>query len=360
MTALAKDRKTTQYGPPPQVAPSKLAFAPAIAATLYAGGMLATNASGLAVAASADATLKIWGVCMRQTVQANGDTVAPCQCGVFWMNNGAGVDAIGAADVGNLCYASDDNTVNKTDAGGTRPAAGKIVQFDSTLGVAVFLGETSLYANNPELVPSSTTAFRARGVATANVAALATFTVAGNDGITFVAGDIVILIAQTTAAQNGPYVVGTVGAGVAPLTRPDWWPAAGVMKSGLQIKVGGEGTVFKNTTWQAMIAADTFTVDTTDPKLYPLQVSGQTALVAGTFTISVPVFSQKTNVDLVRQTANTCTATTGGYHPTVAGATGLTPGVQGTGSIVVQATVAAGTINNADISTLNWTVTNQP
>ena len=51
-----------------------------------------------------------------------------------------------------------------------------------------------------------------------------------------------------------------------------------------------------------MLAADQFIVDTNDPKLYPIQFSGQSVLVAGTFTISGPVFSLTARTD-----APTCT-----------------------------------------------------
>ncbi|MFI0434026.1 MAG: hypothetical protein ACH36H_12910, partial [Candidatus Nanopelagicales bacterium] len=50
-----------------------------------------------------------------------------------------------------------------------------------------------------------------RGVVYSNVASLAAFTVASNDGLTYTEGQRVLLANQTTAAQNGIYVVGAVG-----------------------------------------------------------------------------------------------------------------------------------------------------
>ncbi len=202
--------------------------------------------------------------------------------------------------------------------------------------------------------------YRARNVVTANVAALATFTVAGNDGVTNVAGDIVLLAAQATVAQNGPYVVGTVAAGVAPLTRPSWWQTGSTIKTGTTIAVGGEGTLFKNTNWEAMLAADSFIVGTNDPQMFPQQVTTQLVLVAGTATTgtTIPIRSLKTGVTITRTTGNTPAATIM-YCATVANATGITPGAIGTGSLVIQAVVAAGTINVADISTVNVTINNQ-
>lgn len=368
MTALTKDRKAPQYGSPDDVLPKLVSLPMAASTIIYAGSMVASDASGNAVPASANSALKLWG---RAEVQVDnstgnaGDKRINVRPGVFAFNNsGAGADLIAAANVGAYCYAADDNVVALTDAGGTRPVAGIIFPFDpnntSFVQVGVGPGFASQYVLNPELA-SGSGAFRARGVVTANVASLAAFAVGTNtDGITFVAGDVVILTAQTTAAQNGPYVVGTVGGGNAPLVRPDWFPSGSTQKTGLKIQVGGEGTVFKNTTWRAMLAADSFVVDTTDGKFYPENVSGKTALVAGTFTIStVPVFSANSQIVLTRAVANTSTATTGGYHATNGGADGITPGVIGTASVIVQATVAAGTINNADISTLHWTVINQ-
>jgi hypothetical protein len=57
-----------------------------------------------------------------------------------------------------------------------------------------------------------------KSASTANVANLASFTVA-NDSVTLVEGDRVLLKDQSTATQNGIYVVGVVATGTAPLTR---------------------------------------------------------------------------------------------------------------------------------------------
>lgn len=365
MTALAKDRNTPQFGTPDSVQPLLLSFPVEAATTIYAGCLVGTNASGNAVPASANNVLKLWGRAEKQVVNtvaagygAAGDLQVSVKPGVFYFANG---DTIVAADVGKYCYAGDDQTVYLSDGAGLRPLAGVIYSVSATLGVAVGVGFASPYAINPEVSPAST-ANRARAVRTTNVADLTAFAVAtACDGLTLVAGDVVLLVAQTTPAENGPYVVGTVGGGNAPLTRPDWFSVGSSQKSGMKITLGAEGTVFKNTTWRAFVAADSFVVGTTDGKFYPEMVSGATALVAGTFTIStVPIFGANSQVALTRKVANTSTATTGGYHPTTGGATGITAGVIGTAAAIIEACVAAGTINNADISTLHWTVINQP
>lgn len=379
MTALTQDRKTDQLNTPDSPMPTVLNFPVEAATTIFGGALVATNAAGNAVPASATSAQKLWGRCKRQVVNttaagfgAAGALQVTVDAGVFYFNNGAGGDAIAAANVGQYCYAADDNTVTLTDGGGTRPLAGVIFGVGeyglSPTGVgqiAVGVGFSSPYATNPLL--SSNTRFRARNVVTTNVATptgAGAYTVASastNDNVLNVAGDVIILSAQTTPAQNGPWVVGAVATGTAALTRPDWWASGSSQLTGQQIRVGGEGSVFKNTLWHAMHASDSVVIDTTDPQFFPLEVSGQSTLVAGTFTIAtVPIFSTKSNVSLVRTTANTSTATTGGYQPTVAGATGITAGVVGTGAVIVQACIAAGTINNADVSTLNWTIKNQP
>lgn len=371
MTALALDRKVPQADI--NRFPLRLSFGAEANTILYSGGMAATNAAGNCVPASAIGSLKIHGIIDKQVNNlttnvpygAAGAQFVAVIPGCFPMNISTDGGAINATTLKQYVFAVDDNTVSLSDLGGARPLAGYVAFIDASGLVYIQLGEASPYALNPEIIPS-TSAFRARNVGSvgANVALLTAYTTnSGNDGVTNVAGDVVVLASQTAPAQNGPYVVGTVVANAAPLARPDWWTTGSVYKTGTQIRFGGEGAVFKNTVWQAMLAADTFTVDTSDPKLYPLQVSGQTALAAGTMTISVPVFSVKSEVGLTRVALNGGNpATTVMYVPTVAaGTTGITPGVQGTGAVIVTAQVAAGNALVAgDTALLNWTVTNQP
>jgi len=91
--------------------------------------------------------------------------------------------------------------------------------------------------------------YAARGASTADIASLAAFTVAGVDGLTYVAGERILLKDQTTKSQNGIYVVGTVGGGTAPLTRaPDLDASTGEAVSGCIVSVS-EGTAGANTLW---------------------------------------------------------------------------------------------------------------
>ena len=224
---------------------------------------------------------------------------------------------------------------------------------------------TAIIANVSELVSVSAVSspggysyptYFANNLVTANVADLTAFTVAGNDGCTNVKGQTVLLVAQTDRTQNGPWVVGTVTAGTAPLSRPPWWASGRTINVGIGIQLSGEGVAYKNTRWSCMsdsvIVSDTDTVD-----FYPQMMCGQAALVSGTFTISCPIWA-KSALSLTRVIANTCAATVI-YAGTNGGGDGRTVGRFGTGAWIVQACVAAGTINAADVSTLSWTIMNR-
>jgi len=77
------------------------------------------------------------------------------------------------------------------------------------------------------------------------------------DGHVLVAGDVVLLTAQTTAAQNGPWVAASTG-----WTRPTWWASAAALPEGNYFLLDPDGTTYKNTKW-FVTTAGTITVDTT-------------------------------------------------------------------------------------------------
>jgi len=223
--------------------------------------------------------------------------------------------------------------------------------------VTDYLANIAVAASEITALQAGTAYYQVRGVVLANVANLAAFTVAQN-GVTYAAGDVVLLANQTTAAQNGPYVVGTV-AGTAPLTRPTWWTAAKVIPQGTVFEAGPEGTLLGGASWKCTCAKGAV-VDTDDPAVYPRKVGGTATLVAGTVTLGATqgLFLKSTTtsqVQLTRNTADTCTLTTGGYVAPVAT---RVAGKVGTAEIVVFAAVAAGTINVSDVSTVDWLVSN--
>ena len=201
----------------------------------------------------------------------------------------------------------------------------------------------------------------ARGVCTSNMSLTAFVGVSGGtpqDGVTYAQGEYVLLAGQTSKAENGLYVVGAVASGTAPLTRAPDWSTGTVLPAAATVELSA-GTLFALTTWK-VTTAGAVTVGTTAIDLYPREVTQAVTLSAGTATVSnVPVLStSKTQVSLVRTATGGTVTSTVQYCPTVAGANGLTAGTVGTGQVVIQACVAAGTIANTDTSTLACTITN--
>lgn len=90
--------------------------------------------------------------------------------------------------------------------------------------------------------------------AAANIASLSGL--AAIDGITPVANDVALLGAQTTASQNGPWVL-AAGA----WARPSWWAAATTVSPGQYFLVD-EGTTYADTKF-FLTTVGTITVDTT-------------------------------------------------------------------------------------------------
>lgn len=208
--------------------------------------------------------------------------------------------------------------------------------------------------------------FKARGVLTSLAAytttsgiitADANGAIGTQDGLTLVANDVVVMPpgVAVAAAEAGPWVVTAAGSAGAKfvLTRPTWWAHAASIAAGSIVDVAA-GTTFAGTRWKVFATA-AITVGTTDPSFYPERVSVAATLVGGHKAItSVPIRSATlTNYILTRKTADTCTLTTGGYHPL-----SITAGGLGTATVDITACVAAGTINVADISVMIVTIVN--
>lgn len=197
-----------------------------------------------------------------------------------------------------------------------------------------------------------------RGVVTANVSDLTDFTVASNDGLTYAAGQRLLLVGQTTAEECGIYVVGTVTTGAAPLTRADDFADGASIVNGCVVEVS-EGTLWAGSSWKAMCTGAKV-IGTDDPLFYPRSLHRTVTLVAGAYTFdgddALFLFSTtKSQVTVTRNTANTSTSTTGGYAAPVAS---RVAGKSGTAEVLVRAEVAAGTINSADVSSLDVVITN--
>ena len=128
MTALNQDRATLRR--------DGVQIEPPVAANvvIFDGSLVAINAAGLAVPGSTAVGLKGAGVAEYRADNRNGAASAirvrlnrmPHQLG-----NSAAADAITLADLGSTCYIVDDQTVAKTDGGGTRSPAGKVFDVDA-------------------------------------------------------------------------------------------------------------------------------------------------------------------------------------------------------------------------------------
>lgn len=95
-----------------------------------------------------------------------------------------------------------------------------------------------------------------KAMATANVSSLSGTTTA--DGVSLATGDVIFLPSQTTASQNGPWVI-AAGA----WTRPTWWPSGGTVQAfaGCTFQVL-QGTLNAGSVWY-LTTTGAITIDTT-------------------------------------------------------------------------------------------------
>ncbi|MBN8917746.1 MAG: hypothetical protein J0I31_19285 [Rhizobiales bacterium] len=133
MVALTSDRNT------PARSGDIREFPVAAGAVIYAGALVALNASGYAVPAATATTLKVVGraeQAVDNTGGAAGAVTAKVGAGIYRFGNSTSTDAIADTDIGADCYAVDDQTVAKTSGSSTRSVAGKVFDVDA-LGVWV-------------------------------------------------------------------------------------------------------------------------------------------------------------------------------------------------------------------------------
>lgn len=139
MTALVADRNT-----PAWLGSPRRSGAAAAAVLIYAGALVMRDANGNITKGQTAVGLTGVGRALARvdnSAGAAGDLTVPFEEGVFHFANSASTDQITAADIGNLCYAVDDQTVAKTDGTGTRSKAGTVADVDAT-GVWVRCDET--------------------------------------------------------------------------------------------------------------------------------------------------------------------------------------------------------------------------
>ncbi len=137
MSALDADRNTPEMVILPNLATLRYPLTDTVIA--YQGGIAVLDSSG-EMKPGVTATGLIAVGRFEKTVDNTDDgEYGYAKPGVFRMANGTGADEITAAEIGDVCYIDDDQTVAKTDASTTRSVAGVIVSVDSD-GVWVAVG----------------------------------------------------------------------------------------------------------------------------------------------------------------------------------------------------------------------------
>lgn len=124
MAALTHDRNT------PEREGNFLVLPLAAATTIYAGSLVAVNASGLAVPGSTATGLTAAGRAEEYKVNsgADGSETIKVRRGIFKFQN-SGADAVTLPL--STCYIVDDQTVAATNGTNTRSAAGKVLAIDA-------------------------------------------------------------------------------------------------------------------------------------------------------------------------------------------------------------------------------------
>jgi hypothetical protein len=329
MADYTKERKTDKFNPDDTVLPTYQSFPALAAVTYYAGGFGGVNGAGFAVSATDGAT-KLVGRVEKQvdnSAGANGAKTVDVRPGVYFWDNGT--NAITQAYFGLACYAESNYKVGYSSVSGKYPYAGIVLGLTAAGQVAVLSGYKSCAS------PATDYTMRrgyVRGVCDSNVTLTAFTGVAGGsavDGITYVAGDVVLLVGQTLPAQNGPYMVGTVATGSAPLTRVGWWALGMPIPRGAIIEVSGQGTVYGGASYKSFVTTATKLVGTDSPKLFARVVAGTKTLSGGAGTVA--------SLSITTQAIAVASENTANKSSTIV----LTAGADQTGQIVFAGTTTS-------------------
>ncbi len=127
MTALTADRLVLQKEGRFRCLPV------AAGAIIHAGSIVAVNAGGLAVVASAAPGLTAVGRAnqpARNATTTDGAVSVLVERGVFAYANATGADALTRAAIGATCYLVDDQTVAATNGTNSRSPAGRVFDVD--------------------------------------------------------------------------------------------------------------------------------------------------------------------------------------------------------------------------------------
>lgn len=140
MGALTTDRNTAER------LGDEFAYPVAAAVTCYAGGIAVLDASGNvkpAVTATGLVCVGRFEATVDNSAGSAADVSAKVKRGCFRYANSGSSDAITKAEIGDVCYLVDDQTVAKTSGSATRSVAGVIADVDSA-GVWVKMGYEAL------------------------------------------------------------------------------------------------------------------------------------------------------------------------------------------------------------------------
>lgn len=127
MAALTADRNTPRRERGIESHPVKGAT------TIHAGALVCLDATGQLVPGALATGLIARGRADEKVANDGADGAVRCNVrqGIFRWNNSAAADAITRAEIGDLAYIVDDQTVAKTNGTNTRSAAGTIRDVDA-------------------------------------------------------------------------------------------------------------------------------------------------------------------------------------------------------------------------------------
>jgi hypothetical protein len=134
MAALTGGRKTPRF-----IGDERFNYPQKGATTIFAGGIVMVDSSGYArPGATATGMIGAGRACTRggldrydNSAGADGAIKVDVEEGIFQYANSAAADQIGQSELGKVCYIVDDQTVAKTDGGGTRSKAGIVRAVDN-------------------------------------------------------------------------------------------------------------------------------------------------------------------------------------------------------------------------------------
>jgi hypothetical protein len=242
----------------------------------------ATGASGTA------GTVGATGASGVGATGASGATGAQGLSGATGPAGATGAGATGATGVGASGSTGATGPTGATGAG----ASGSLLAANNLSDVAD-AGTSRADIHVPALTPAA-------AVATANVSALSGLNT--YDGYTLVAGDTVLLTAQSTASQNGVWLAASGS-----WTRPTEF-ATGLVIKGRSIVVL-HGTVNANTTWILDAPTAGITVDTTSQSWSVNGVPSGTYVPVGAVGYQIPASYQASLVASASASASSPTVT---------------------------------------------------